>query len=135
MAIMKKMRVALIHIGQETNDFNPVPTTLRDYASFGIVEGAAIAGQFRGVGEIGGFLDAIAQSGRAVEVVPIVRGWAVAGGRITVDAYRFFEQKIRLGLLSAGPIDALSLQLHGACAARVRRRQSACAIFRRRCSS
>ncbi len=117
MAIMKKMRVALIHIGQETNDFNPVPTTLRDYASFGIVEGAAIAEQFHGVGEIGGFLDAIAQSGRAIEVVPIVRGWAVAGGRITADAYRFFEQKIRLGLQAAGPIDALSLQLHGACAA------------------
>ena len=117
MVIMKKMRIALIHIGQETNDFNPVPTTLRDYASFGIVEGAAIAEQFRGVGEIGGFLDAIALSGRDVEVVPIVRGWAVAGGRITAEAYRFFEQKIRLGLQAAGPIDALSLQLHGACAA------------------
>ena len=25
------MRLALINIGQETNDFNPVPTTLRDF--------------------------------------------------------------------------------------------------------
>jgi microcystin degradation protein MlrC len=49
--------------------------------------------------------------------VPIVRGWAVAGGRITQEAYQFFEQKIRLGLQAAGPIDGLSLQLHGACAA------------------
>jgi microcystin degradation protein MlrC len=111
------MRIALIHIGQETNDFNPVPTTLRDYEAFGIVEGEAIIETFRGVGEIGGFLDVIETSGHAITMVPIVRGWAVAGGRITQDAYRFFEQKIRLGLQAAGPIDALTLQLHGACAA------------------
>ena len=115
--MIEKMRIALIHIGQETNDFNPVPTTLRDYESFGIVEGPAIVDTFRGVGEIGGFLDAITASGHDIEMVPIVRGWAVAGGRITQEAYRFFEQKIRLGLQAAGRIDALSLQLHGACAA------------------
>ena len=86
MTIIKKMRIALIHIGQETNDFNPVPTTLRDYESFGIVEGPAILETFRGVGEIGGFLDVIAQSGRSIEMVPIVRAWAVAGGRISRDA-------------------------------------------------
>jgi microcystin degradation protein MlrC len=117
MTIIENMRIALIHIGQETNDFNPVATTLRDYESFGIVEGVAILDTFRGVGEIGGFLDAIETSGHAITIVPIVRGWAVAGGRVTQDAYRFFEQKIRLGLQAAGPIDALSLQVHGACAA------------------
>ena len=111
------MRIALIHIAQETNDFNPVATTLRDYESFGIVEGPAIASTYRGVGEIGGFIDAIQASGKPIEVVPIIRGWAVAGGRIDAAAYAFFEQKIRLGLQAAGRIDALSLQLHGACAA------------------
>ena len=111
------MRIALIHIAQETNDFNPVATTLRDYESFGIVEGPAIASTYRGIGEIGGFIDAIHASGKPIEVVPIIRGWAVAGGRIDAAAYAFFEQKIRLGLQAAGLIDALSLQLHGACAA------------------
>lgn len=111
------MRIALIHIAQETNDFNPVATTLRDYESFGIVEGPAIASTYRGIGEIGGFIDAIHASGKPIEVVPIIRGWAVAGGRIDAAAYAFFEQKIRLGLQAAGRIDALSLQLHGACAA------------------
>jgi microcystin degradation protein MlrC len=115
--MIKKMRIAIIHIGQETNDFNPVPTTLRDYESFGIVEGPAILEAYKGVGEIGGFVDEIRASGRNIEFVPIVRGWAVAGGRITQEAYQFFEQKIRLGLQAAGPIDGLSLQLHGACAA------------------
>ncbi len=29
--MIEKMRIALIHVGQETNDFNPVPTTLLDF--------------------------------------------------------------------------------------------------------
>jgi microcystin degradation protein MlrC len=111
------MRIALIHVGQETNDFNPVPTTLRDYESFGIVEGPAIIEKFRGHGQIGGHLQAIEESGLDLETVPIVRGWAAAGGRITQEAYRYFDDKIRRGLEAAGPMDALALQLHGACSA------------------
>ena len=115
--MIPRMRIALIHIGQETNDFNPLPTTLRDYESFGIVEGRAIIDTFRGAGEIGGFVDAIERCGRDIEIVPIVRGWAVAGGRIDRESYEFFDRKIRQGLAAAGRVDALALQLHGACAA------------------
>ncbi|HEX2553908.1 MAG TPA: M81 family metallopeptidase [Microvirga sp.] len=111
------MRIAVIHVAQETNDFNPVPTTLRDYEAFGIFEGAAIVERLGGLGQIGGHLAAVAESGLAIETVPIVRAWAVAGGRITRQAYRFFEERIRAGLAAAGPIDGLALQLHGACAA------------------
>jgi microcystin degradation protein MlrC len=111
------MRLALIDIGQETNDFNPVPTTLRDYESFGIFEGAEIFEKLRGLGQVGGYLDAVERSGRQVESVPIIRAWAVAGGRITTEARLFFEDKIRRGLEKAGRIDGLALQLHGACAA------------------
>src|SRR5919112_1802410 len=56
-------RIALIHISQETNDFNPEPTTLRDYESFGLLEGAQILDRLRGVGQVGGYLDAIESSG------------------------------------------------------------------------
>lgn len=110
------MRIALIHVGQETNDFNPSPTTLRDYRSFGIYEGDEMLRRFRGLGQIGGYLEAVEQSGRPVETVPIVRGWAVAGGRIDRASYDFFDRKIRDGLKAAGPLDGLALQLHGACA-------------------
>ena len=111
------MRIALIHIGQETNDFNPVPTTLRDYRSFGIFEGAEILEKLRGLGQVGGHLQAIEDSGVAVEHLPIIRGWAAAGGRIDREAYDFFDRKIRDGLKAAGRIDGLALQLHGACSA------------------
>ena len=36
------MRIALIHISQETNDFNPQLTTLADFKAFGIYEGEEI---------------------------------------------------------------------------------------------
>ncbi|MDF2980603.1 MAG: hypothetical protein K0Q69_375, partial [Devosia sp.] len=30
------LRIAVIHVAQETNDFNPVLTTMADYEAFGI---------------------------------------------------------------------------------------------------
>lgn len=111
------MRLALIHIGQETNDFNPVPTTLRDYEAFGIFEGARVIEELRGIGQVGGHLAAIEDSGLPIETVPIIRAWATAGGRITRHAFEHFQRKIEDGLRAAGAIDGLALQLHGACAA------------------
>ncbi len=111
------MRIALIHIAQETNDFNPVPTRLADYESFGILEGAEIMEKLPGFGEVGGYIDVVRESGLDVETIPIIRAFAVAGGRVTRDAFDFFQRKIRDGLEKAGKIDGLALQLHGACAA------------------
>lgn len=111
------MRIALIHIAQETNDFNPVLTTLADFESFGIFEGAEVEEKLRGYGQVGGHIQAIEESGLPIESVPIIRAWAVAGGRISREAFDFFQDKIRQGLLAAGKIDGLALQLHGACSA------------------
>jgi microcystin degradation protein MlrC len=111
------MRLALINIGQETNDFNPVPTTMRDFRAFGLYDGAEIFEKLGDIGQVGGYLAAVQASGRAIESVPITRGWATAGGRITTECRLFFEARIRDGLRRAGRIDGLALQLHGACAA------------------
>lgn len=109
------MRIALIHVAQETNDFNPVLTTLADFDSFGILEGAAVE-ELKGYGQVGGYYDVVAKSGLPIETVPIVRGFAVAGGRISREAFEFFHDRIERGLAEAGPLDGLALQLHGACA-------------------
>ena len=111
------MRIGLIHVAQETNDFNPQPTTLRDYEAFGVFEGRQILERLKDVGQVGGHLAAVADSGREVETVAIIRAWAVAGGRITREAFDFFQERIRKGLEGAGRLDGLALQLHGACAA------------------
>jgi microcystin degradation protein MlrC len=111
------MRVAVIHIGQETNDFNPVPTTLADFEAFGIYEGNEMLERMRGRGQVGGCVDAVAEARGQVEWVPIISAWAMAGGRITTEARLFFEDKIRTGLRSAGRVDALAAHLHGAASA------------------
>ncbi len=114
------MRIALIHVAQETNDFNPVLTTLADYEAFGIYEGAEMLDRLKGLGQVGGYLKAIEESGLEVETVPIIRAWAVAGGRVSIEAFEFFQDKIRKGLkaaLAGGKVDGLALQLHGACSA------------------
>ena len=111
------MRIALIHVAQETNDFNPQPTTLRDYEAFGLYEGAEIAAKAGQFGQIGGHFQAIKDSGVDIETVPIIRAHAVAGGRIDAETHQFFLDKIAKGLKAAGALDGLALQLHGACSA------------------
>ncbi len=111
------MRVAVIHIGQETNDFNPVPTTLDGFRQFGIIEGAAILTRMAGRGQVGGMIDAVTETGMNADWVPIISAWAMAGGRIDTESRLFFEERIGTGLRDAGPIDALVAHLHGACSA------------------
>lgn len=111
------MRLALIHMSQETDTFNPLPTTLEDFAGFGLDRGEEMLEKHRTTGTIGGYLAAVAASGRDVQTVPIGHGLAVAGGRITTEALRYFEDLVRDGLRDAGPIDGLAMQLHGACSA------------------
>lgn len=90
------MRIGLIHVSQETNDFNPQPTTLRDYRAFGLFEGQAIVEKVGTLGQIGGHFRAIADAGLTVETVPIIRAHAVAGGRIDREARDFFLERLSL---------------------------------------
>jgi microcystin degradation protein MlrC len=111
------MRLALFQMGQETDTFNPSPTTMHDFESFGLYRGQDVFDRQRGNGTVGGFLIAVDDDGRDIETVPLSRGWAGAGGRITTEALEFFEQLLRDDLSGAGPIDGLALHLHGACSA------------------
>lgn len=114
---MTTLRIGLIHVSQETNDFNPRLTTLADYEAFGLYEGADVIAKAGATGQVAGHLRAVAESGLAVETVPIIRAHAVAGGRIDRASHAFFLDRIRSGLAAAGTLDGLALYLHGACAA------------------
>jgi microcystin degradation protein MlrC len=111
------MRLALFLMGQETDTFNPSPTTLEDFDAFGIYEGNEILDKLHANGTVGGFINAVDASDVAIEIVPLTRGWAGCGGRITIENLRYFEDRLRRGLESAGRIDGLAMHLHGACAA------------------
>ena len=111
------MRVAVIHIGQETNDFNPVATTLEGFRQFGIYQGDEMLSRMAGRGQVGGMLDAVAKDGMNIDWVPIISAWAMAGGRIDTESRLYFEERIGAGLRAAGRVDALVAHLHGACSA------------------
>jgi microcystin degradation protein MlrC len=111
------MRIGLIQVMQETCSFNPTPTTLADFESFGIHVGRDVLERSDTAGPIGGYLAGVAASGVAVETVPIVRGTAQSGGRLTHDAFRHFDDLIRRGLVGAAALDGVVMLLHGAASA------------------
>lgn len=110
------MRIGLIWISQETDTFNPTPTTVESFAAFGIDRGDAIIENLGTVGMVGGYLEAARGRGD-VETVPIFKARSVAGGRLSSETLAFLSHELEIGLRSAGPLDGLALQLHGACAA------------------
>jgi microcystin degradation protein MlrC len=111
------MRVAVAEINQETNTFSPVPTTIEDFKDYGLYLGDEILVKQRGVGAIGGFLDVAEHEGGDLEILPILRALALAGGRVTEEALCIIEKTLVEELEKVKPIDGLFLSLHGAMAA------------------
>jgi len=110
------VRIGLVEVSQETDTFNPLPTTMADFASFGLYEGREIVEHGRGDGTVGGYLSVV-EPRDDVETVGITRGLGVAGGRIDAESLAYFEERVRHGLATAGRLDGLAMHLHGACAA------------------
>jgi microcystin degradation protein MlrC len=110
------MRIAIAQIWQETNTFCPLLTGLEAFEQNGLFLGDEIMTKMRGVGELGGFIDAAEEIGNIV-YIPIVRAWAMSSGRITTNALRFLEEELISGLKRAIPVDGVLLSLHGASAA------------------
>ena len=111
------MRIAIARFSQETSSFSPLPTTLDRFREFGIYEGDDLLEKFRGVGDIGGFLDTLEEEGVDCELLPIISGSGCAGGTITAEALDFFAEKLATGLKKALPIDGMFFSIHGAAAA------------------
>jgi microcystin degradation protein MlrC len=111
------MRIAIAQVVTETNTFSPNLTGLEAFRQGGLFEGEEIRAKMRGLGEIGGFLAAFDERGGDVEVVPILRAWAIPGGRMTSDVLEYFERRLTAGLQDGLPLDGVLLSLHGAAAA------------------
>lgn len=111
------LRVAVAYLGQETNTFNPAQSTIEDFEAFGLYRGQEIFTNLANIGPIGGLLDALAETDRQVEVIPLIRAYAVAGGRLATETLKVLTAEMRDGLATAGDLDAIALMMHGACAA------------------
>lgn len=112
-----RARIALIHVMQETDTFNPVPTTLADFEQVALLEGDDVLDRVDGRGPIAGFRSAIAAAGPDVEIVPILRADAQSGGRLTRDTLDELCRRITARLGDSLPVDGLMVLLHGAASA------------------
>ena len=123
------MRIAIAEIGQETDSFSPLITTLADFETYGLWSGAEILEKSQGFGPLGGYLQVVSQiktagaSGESgsvtaadldIETLPVLRAWASAGGPIADETLQELIDRLVTGLEQAAPLDAVFLSLHGA---------------------
>jgi microcystin degradation protein MlrC len=107
------VRIAVGHIWQETNSFNPVPTNWDAFETFGIRRGEEMFDA--GSPDVAGVLDACARAGRHVELVPLLAAHGGVGGPLDESVLRALSRELVERLQAAGKLDGVLLILHGAC--------------------
>ena len=109
------MKIAIAQIWQETHTFCSNPTGIREFEQGGLFYGEEILEKMQGLGEMGGFLDAL----EGEEIVPILRAWAMSGGKVTAEALESFKESLVSGLRVNLPLDGVLLSMHGASASEI----------------
>ena len=112
------VRIGIAQVLQESNCFNPIATTRRDFELYGVASGAAVLKQYGEVGEIGGFLSGIHRWNGRTEPVGVLRAQAWPGGPLAPEARDWLAGTLRRELARAGRLDALLFSLHGSLAAK-----------------
>jgi microcystin degradation protein MlrC len=108
------MRIAIGQLWQESNTFNPIPTTRADFEHFGIVRGTQLVETMADMNELGGFIQALRVWPEHPEIVGLVRLPAWPGGMATAETFDWLREEILESLSRALPVDAVLLALHGA---------------------
>lgn len=107
-------RVGILSIWQESNQFNPVPTSVRDFQDFHTGGGADGLADFAEGEEVGGFVDGLSAWNRTNEPVGLFMAQAWPAGALALDARRWLLRQTAAWLDRAGRLDAVLLALHGA---------------------
>jgi len=108
------LRIAIAEVAQETDSFSPLIADQRDFEAYGLYYGDELLERMRGVGPLGGFLEITDEQPERVQVLPILRAWGSAGGRIQDETFAHFRRELIEGLQRSLPLDAVFLSLHGA---------------------
>lgn len=110
------MRIAVAQQWQETNTFNPLPTTRADFEQFGVTRGPAVVEQFATTNELGGFIQSLRAWPEQPEIVGLVRLPCWPSGRATRETYDWLQDELVGALRAEGRYDGVLLALHGAMA-------------------
>ncbi len=108
------MRIAVGQLAQESNTFNPLPTTWRDFEAFGVCRGAELVEQMADTNELGGFIQSLRAWPERPEVVGLRRLFAWPGGPATLDTFLWLRDEMTGAAVQARPLDGVLLALHGA---------------------
>lgn len=108
------MRLAIGQLCQESNTFNPIPTTRADFEAFGIYGGDELVDRMAETNELGGFIHELHSWPERPEIVGLARFWAWPSGPLTTDTFSLLLADLTGALVRAGPVDAILLSLHGA---------------------
>jgi microcystin degradation protein MlrC len=106
-------RVGVASIIQETNTFSANQSTMQDFELQGIWLGADVVTQSQGMNiEVAGSLERLRTHG--FEAIPLMRAWAMSGGVFLDTELTKMKALLKREILSAGKLDGLILNLHGA---------------------
>src|SRR5947207_15965216 len=108
------MRIAIGQLWQETNTFNPIPTTRPDFERFGVLRGPELVERMADTNELGGFIQALRRWPERPEAVGLVRLPAWPGGAATRDTFLWLRDELVGALRRALPVGGVLLALHGA---------------------
>ncbi|SFE88596.1 Microcystin degradation protein MlrC, contains DUF1485 domain [Sulfitobacter brevis] len=111
------VRVALAGFLHETNTFAPTKALMADFLHGGgympLARGADVISQSRGI-NLG--ISGAAEFGEAAnwEMVPILWAGAIPSAHVAQDAYDSITGEIIAGIVAAGALDGIFIDLHGA---------------------
>src|SRR4051812_7787705 len=104
MAEVRAMRVAVGQLWQETNTFNPLPTTRADFEAFGVLRGGELIEQMADTNEPGGFIQSLRAWPERPEIVGLCRLPAWPGGVATAETFDWLMREVAESLDRAGPV-------------------------------
>lgn len=111
------MRIAVAGLSHESNTFSPVPASLEQFETAGILQGQAIVDEYAASSAtISGYL-ALAEEADDVELVPLEFSRITPMGPITPEAFETLCGRMVTMLAERGPWDGVLLALHGAAVA------------------
>ena len=108
------MRIAIGQLWQETNTFNPLPTTRADFDQFGVLRGDDVVEQMADTNELGGFIQSLRNWPERPEIVGAARLPAWPSGTATADTFDWLLREFVESFQRAMPVDGVLLALHGA---------------------
>src|SRR5687767_15059845 len=108
------MRIAIGQLWQETNTFNPLPTTLADFEAFGLYDGDDLVARMAETNELGGFIESLRDWPERPDIVGLARLAAWPSGPVAAHALDPLMSRMFQAIEVRGPFDGVLLALHGA---------------------